>query len=339
MTIQHIPRHPANGGYAPPAVCPSEPVQATHVVRKMRGGSQAHLLAANDGKAYVTKLTNNPQRIRSVISEAFCHALLSSFGVCIPAARPILITREFLDRHPEFGFEGPYGRRAAQPGLHFGSQYPGDTEHDAVYDYLPAPLFSNVENREDFVAILVFDAWTMQADRRQAVFVRERMGSRRRPVRKRNLRAYMVDHGMAFGGVKWDFLAGPTGQTLHSPAAYESIRGPGSFEPWLAAVEEFPEAAVWDAVSMIPSCWVRDARSELEVVAERLIWRRSLVSDEVLRLIRCSAGHFPGWGSTQAKTNASLRLQGPATTPPRLGCPTGGYTGLPPGGNRCHRVV
>ncbi len=340
MTLLHNPRYPSNGGSAAPAVCPPEPVLATRVVRKVRGGSQAHLLAANDGKAYVTKLTNNPQQIRSVISEAFCHALLSSFGVCIPAARPILITNEFLDRHPEFGVEGPHGRRAAEPGLHFGSQYPGDTEHDAVYDYLPSSLFGHVENRGDFVAILVFDVWTMQADRRQAVFVRERMGARRRPVRKRSLRAYMVDHGMAFGGVKWDFLAGPTKQILQSPAAYETIRGPGALEPWLAAVEEFPEAAIWDAVNKIPSCWIREDLGELEVVAERLIKRRTRVSDEVLRLIQCAVEHFPGWCSIQAKTIASPRPQERATSRPGLGWPSGGYAGLPPASNGCcHRVV
>jgi hypothetical protein len=275
----------------------------------MRGGSQAHLLAASDGKAYVTKLTNNPQRIRSVISEAFCHALLSNFSVCIPAARPVLVTQDFIARHPGFGLEDAKGLRPAVPGLHFGSLYPGECNRDAVYDYLPSSLFGQVENRLDFAAILVFDIWVMQADQRQAIFVRERFRTGRRLARRRNLRAYMVDHGMAFGGVSWDFLNGPRTQTLQCPAAYETVQGPETLEPWLTAVERFPEASVWESIRKIPDCWLSGNFGELEAVAERLIERRKLVRLEILSLIRRSAERFPNWRSAGVSIHSGHRQE------------------------------
>jgi len=326
----HSSRNQSNGAYAAPNFSPTEPVVATQVLRKMHGGSQAYLLAANDGKAYVTKLTGNPQHIRSVISEAFCHALVSNLDVRVPAAASVLITSEFLGRHPEFGVEGLCGRQCAEPGLHFGSQYPGDTELDAVYDDLPSSLFGQVENRGDFAGILVFDVWTMQSDRRQAVFVRERVRSGRRPARKRSFIAYMVDHGMAFGGVKWDFVVGPTKQALQSPAAYETIRGPEDLEPWLAAVEKFPEAAIWDAVSRIPSGWIRETPGELEAVAEGLTKRRRVVRDEVFRLVRGAAEHFPGWDTARAIMSSNLSFREPTLPATKAGSPSGGHAGLPP---------
>jgi hypothetical protein len=43
------------------------PLTAVRHVRKMRGGAQAHLLEADDGKWYVVKFRNNPQHRRDLI--------------------------------------------------------------------------------------------------------------------------------------------------------------------------------------------------------------------------------------------------------------------------------
>jgi hypothetical protein len=37
------------------------PIRALRMVRKMRGGAQAHLLECEDGNFYVVKFVNNPQ--------------------------------------------------------------------------------------------------------------------------------------------------------------------------------------------------------------------------------------------------------------------------------------
>src|SRR5579871_584432 len=40
-------------------------------VRRMRGGSQAHLVRASDGAFYVVKFQNNPQSLRVLANEMF----------------------------------------------------------------------------------------------------------------------------------------------------------------------------------------------------------------------------------------------------------------------------
>src|SRR3981189_2189650 len=44
-------------------------VSAVQHLRRMRGGSQSHLLRASDGAHYVTKFMNNPQHVRVLANE------------------------------------------------------------------------------------------------------------------------------------------------------------------------------------------------------------------------------------------------------------------------------
>src|SRR5437660_8820231 len=48
---------------------PHPVLAAVQHIRTMRGGSQAHLLAASDGNLYITKFQNNPQHVRILASE------------------------------------------------------------------------------------------------------------------------------------------------------------------------------------------------------------------------------------------------------------------------------
>ena len=47
-------------------------------VRRMRGGSQAHLMRASDGPFYVVKFQNNPQSPRVLVNEMFA----TQIGLC-----------------------------------------------------------------------------------------------------------------------------------------------------------------------------------------------------------------------------------------------------------------
>jgi hypothetical protein len=44
-------------------------------VRRMRGGSQSHLMRASDGHFYVVKFQNNPQHLRVLANEMFATRL------------------------------------------------------------------------------------------------------------------------------------------------------------------------------------------------------------------------------------------------------------------------
>src|SRR5215831_11584033 len=77
------------------------PVDVRRMLRKMRGGSQAHLLEAADGHHYVVKFQNNPQHRRILINEWVSAAFLSYLGLCCPAVPMVRITEEFLADNPD----------------------------------------------------------------------------------------------------------------------------------------------------------------------------------------------------------------------------------------------
>src|SRR6266851_2180303 len=62
----------------------SVPLHAIQHIRRMRGGSQAHLLRASDGAYYVTKFKNNPQHLRVLANEMFASRLGQWLGLPVP---------------------------------------------------------------------------------------------------------------------------------------------------------------------------------------------------------------------------------------------------------------
>lgn len=81
------------------------PVQARRLSRRMRGGAQAHLLACEDGRFYVTKFLNNPQHRRILPNEWAATVLLRHLGIAAPEARIIAVDTRFLDSEPEAHFQ------------------------------------------------------------------------------------------------------------------------------------------------------------------------------------------------------------------------------------------
>jgi hypothetical protein len=71
------------------------------MARKMRGGSQAHLIEASDRNHYVVKFQNNPQHRRVLTNEWISATFLSYLGVSTPAVAMIRVTNEFLEAGPD----------------------------------------------------------------------------------------------------------------------------------------------------------------------------------------------------------------------------------------------
>ncbi len=151
------------------------PVTARRLIRKMRGGAQAHLMEASDGYSYVVKFHNNPQHRRILVNEWIASTFLHYLGISAPEAAMIQVTESYLagdsDTYIQLGRE----HRAATPGWHFGSRFPGDPARTVVYDFLPDTLLDKVENLPDFRGALAFDKWMGNADSRQAIFYRARV--------------------------------------------------------------------------------------------------------------------------------------------------------------------
>ena len=274
------------------------PLTAAGLVRKMRGGSQAHLLEADDGNWYVVKFRNNPQHRRVLVNELLASALLDYLKIAAPPVALIRVTPAFLEAHPEVHITLGSRQLPVEPGWHFGSRYPGDPGRVAVYDFLPDALLPGVANLEDFRAILVFDKWVANADGRQCVFHRARVrraDGRSAEEAEPAFVARMIDHGFAFNGPHWDFPESPVQGLYARRLVYESVTSLDDFQPWLEQVVNFPEEVVDQAWKRIPPDWVEGEEDELDRLLERLFERRKRVVD---LLGACREGRtdpFPNW--------------------------------------------
>lgn len=269
------------------------PVDARRLVRKMRGGAQAHLIEASDGKFYVVKFSNNPQHRRILVNEWVAAVFLRHLGLSTPEVAMVRISEEFLAQNADVYIQLGRERRAAETGWHFGSRYPGDPARTAVYDFLPDTLLENVENLRDFAGVLAFDKWMGNSDARQAIFFRVRAAGAH-PGRL-GFAAQMVDNGYVFDGPHWRLADSPAQGLYFRPLVYARLRGLEGFEPWLERIRHFPEEIVDQAVKEIPPAWLEDSGAELERLLDRLLIRRKRVADLIEDCRSAKTNLFPEW--------------------------------------------
>jgi len=272
------------------------PVTARRLIRKMRGGAQAHLMEATDGHSYVVKFHNNPQHRRILVNEWIASTFLHYLGIAAPEVAMVQITESFLAGDPEVYIQLGSSRRAVTPGWHFGSRFPGDPARTVVYDYLPDTLLHKVENLSDFRAVLAFDKWMGNADSRQAIFFRaqvlEPLASE---PRRLGFVAQMVDNGYVFEGPHWRLGESAIQGLYFRPLVYRTVRGLAEFEPWLSRIRNFPEEVVDQAVKRIPPAWLEGDEDELERLLERLMRRRARVPDLIEQCCSGLSNPFPDW--------------------------------------------
>ncbi len=275
------------------------PVRARNLIRKMRGGAQAHLVEAEDGALYVVKFTNNPQHRRILINEWLACAFLRYLQIHVPDTAVIEITSEFVANHPELYLSIGSRREQIPAGLHFGSRMAVDPERVAVFDFLPDKLLLKVENRVDFVGTLVFDKWVGNADSRQAVFFRARAKGwtplRGETPARVGFFAQMIDHGFAFNGPHWQFQDSPVQGLYFRTAVYDEVQSLDSFQPWLDMVENFPIEVIDSAWKEIPSVWLDGDEVPLEALLETLLKRRSRVPGLLQEVQRKRSSAFANW--------------------------------------------
>jgi hypothetical protein len=274
------------------------PLIAVRHVRKMRGGAQAHLLEADDGKWYVVKFRNNPQHRRILVNEALCSTLLRYLKISAPPTALIQVGAEFLAAHPECSLQLGTRRVEIEPGWQFGSQYPGDPGKIAVYDFLPDALLSQVANLEDFRAILVFDKWVGNADGRQCVFYRAMVRRPDSPGGHASFVARMIDHGFAFNGPHWDFPESALQGLYARKIVYQGVRTLKDFEPWLEQVVHFPEEVIDHAWKSIPPAWIEGEESALDRLLEQLYLRRTRLPALLGSCREAGTAPFPNWSAT-----------------------------------------
>lgn len=128
----------------------TEPLYAVQHIRRMRGGSQAHLIRASDNNYYVAKFQNNPQHVRVLASEFLGSRLGVLLGLPMPEVRAIDVSEGLIAHTPELRIESPGLSVPCAAGLQLGSRYVADVFEDQVFDYMPESMFNRVANSNDF---------------------------------------------------------------------------------------------------------------------------------------------------------------------------------------------
>jgi hypothetical protein len=275
------------------------PVEAIRLIRKMRGGAQAHLLECDDGHFYVVKFRNNPQHRRILINEWIASVFLNYLQISAPAAAIVNLSAEFLESHPEVHIQLGTRHLAVESGWHFGSRYPGDPAKVMVYDFLPDLLLDKVVNIAEFLGVLAFDKWIGNADARQSIFFRARLRqwspSPAEQIPRAGFVANMMDHGYAFDGPHWIFPDSPLQGLYFRPSVYQNVRSFDDFQPWLDRVVHFPEEVVDEAQKQIPPDWLAEDATALEAMLAKLMSRRKRVPDLIRESRRGRVNPFPQW--------------------------------------------
>ena len=93
------------------------PVTARRLIRKMRGGAQAHLMEASDGHSYVVKFHNNPQHRRILVNEWIASTFLHYLGIAAPEIAMVQVTESFLAGDPDIHIQLGRERRAGDSRL------------------------------------------------------------------------------------------------------------------------------------------------------------------------------------------------------------------------------
>jgi hypothetical protein len=275
------------------------PIRAHRLIRKMRGGAQAHLIEGEDGHFYVVKFLNNPQHRRILINEWLACAFLRYLQIHVPDTAVIAVSEDFVGANPDLHIMLGSRREPVPAGLHFGSRMAVHPDRVATFDFLPDNLLHKVENRADFLGMLVFDKWIGNADSRQAVFFRARAKTwtplKGEAPGRLGFFAQMIDHGFAFSGASWQFQDNPVQGLYFRTSVYDEVKSLDSFQPWLSMVENFPLEVIDSAWKEIPRTWLASDEDALLQVLELLVKRRRQVAALIEDMRRKRTSVFANW--------------------------------------------
>jgi len=277
---------------------------ALEEIRRMRGGSQSHLMRCSDGHYYVVKFRNNPQHRRVLVNEMLATRLAATLGLLTAPMSPIYVSERLIELTPDLTMEMGRSRIPCEPGMQFGSRYLGEPNRPSVHPFVPRGEWDLVENRADFVGMFVFDKWTCNTDWRQVLFQRCKSDS---PMKVGRCAAVMIDQGLCFNCGEWNFPDSPIRGFYHDRNVYKGILGLDSFEPWLGRLEsEINLDVLVEATRGIPAGWYDFDAVALQALLQRLDRRRTAVRRMLLEAVQKSGLVFPNWRSCPRPSPVSV---------------------------------
>jgi hypothetical protein len=271
------------------------PVFINQHVRRMRGGSQSHLMRAANGSFYVVKFQNNPQHSRVLVNDWIATHIAERLGLPVPAPEIVEVGEWLIRKTSELHMQVGGEKTPCVAGLQFGSLYVVPPMDGQVFDYLPESFLSEsrVRNFEIFPGALAFDKWTCNGDGRQVVY------SRRGRERKYN--ATLIDQGYCFNAAEWNFPDSPLRGVFSFNAVYTGVQGWESFEPWLSRIENFDPEALAGFAEAVPPEWYAGDWDALQELLAKLLTRRARVRELIEEFRVSSRNPFPNWKGGAAK--------------------------------------
>lgn len=251
------------------------------IERRMRGGTQALLVRDRSGNAYIAKCVGNPQGTRTLINEWIVSRLLKHLRVSTPAVEALRIERG-VPGDSLLEFQAGNRKIPIASGIHLGSSCPVDPERRAIFDFLPRRLLDKVVNLPDLLLSFTFDKWVNQIDSRQAIFIRERS---EKPGVK--FRTYLIDHGLSFGGSRWEMSDGALTGLYHDRSIYDHPALEAECYAMVDRIQHLPENSLFSIEEEIPPEWLEAGdREDMSRLLDLLCQRRTKLNTIVERALR-----------------------------------------------------
>jgi hypothetical protein len=263
-------------------------ITAVQHLRKLRGGSQSHLLQASDGACYVTKFKNNPQHVRVLANEMLATRLGLALGLPMPRVETIEVSDWLIEHTEDLRIELAGRKIPCRSGEQLGSLYGGPESLGQTLDYLPRHLLERVVKLDDFARVLVLDRWACNSDGRQAIF-------RRKTQRSQRYAATFVDQGYCFNAGEWSFPDSPLRGAYADNCVYKNVAGWDAFEPALTRAEQTDLIDLWRCAAGIPEEWYEYDSDGLARLIETLYKRRCIIRDLISAFHRSNRNPFPNW--------------------------------------------
>jgi hypothetical protein len=240
-------------------------VPAASFLYKLCGSSQPSILQGEDGAFYVVKFRGFPGH-QSLINEVIGTELIRCMGLPAPDWAPIAISSDFIERNQGLWFCADGSPIKPLPGLHFGSRLIEAAEEQRTYQMIPHAWIDRIENRADFLGMLVLDLWANNCDRRQAVFLSDG---------RDRLHAYFIDNDFMFGG-KFGFeRTCPRRAMVYDLDIYRGLWDVQTVKKWAHLADGIGENAIRRIVKSVPDEWA--SRQMRRNIAEQLRARRAIL--------------------------------------------------------------
>ena len=154
-------------------------------------------------------------------------------------------------------------------------------------DLLPAACLPRVRNLDAFLGAVVFDKWTCNTDRRQAVYVCTHESAW--------YSAFLVDQGHCFNATNWDFPDSPLYGLYGSREVYLQVTSWESFEPWLTCLETLDAQEIWDIANSASPAWYERDLLALARLVSQLVLRQRRLRRFIADLKHSTVDPFPNW--------------------------------------------